>query len=99
MSEARYRLTRAAMRDLVEIARYGDENFGVEQSDRYRDKLKDRFELIAERPLLYPTVNYIREGYRRSVCGSHSIYFRIEGGQVAIVRILRSQDVGEALED
>ncbi len=93
----RFHLTNAAKNDLLEIARYGDEHFGVEQSDRYREELKRRFALIAEKPLLYPTVNYIREGYRRSVCGAHSIYYTIDGANVKIVRLLKRQDSERAL--
>jgi toxin ParE1/3/4 len=63
---------------LIEIAQYGNENFGVAKSDRYRDQLKQRFFILAEQPLLYPSVNHITRGYRRSVCGVHSIYYRIE---------------------
>lgn len=98
MSEVGYRLTNAARQDLAIIARYGDENFGTEQSDRYRDKLKRRFALTAEKPLLYPSVGYIREGYRRSVYGARSLYFRIEKDQVTIVRILKRQDLEEAMD-
>jgi len=77
---------------LIEIAQYGDDRYGVEQSNRYRDQLKQRFSVLAHQPLLYPAVDYIREGYRRSVCGVHSIYYRVEGGTVEIIRILKQQD-------
>jgi len=88
----RYRISRAAKEDLVGIARYGDEHFGVAQSNRYRDLLKQRFSVLADRPLHYPAVEHIRHGYRRSVCGVHSIYYRIEGENVEIMRILKKQD-------
>lgn len=87
-----YLLSRAAEQDLVNIAIYGDEQFGIAQSNRYRDQLKQRFSTIAEQPSMYPTVNHIRNGYRRSVCGVHSIYYRIEGESVEIMRILKNQD-------
>jgi len=88
----KYRLTRAAKEDLVGIAQYGDEHFGVAQSNRYRDQLKQRFTVLADNPLHYPAVDHIRHGYRRSVCGAHSIYYCIDGGNVEIVRILKNQD-------
>ena len=87
-----FRITQAAKEDLIEIAQYGDENFGVAKSDRYRDQLKQRFFILAEQPLLYPSVNHITRGYRRSVCGVHSIYYRIENNTVEIVRVLGRQD-------
>ena len=87
-----FRITQAAKEDLIDIALYGDENFGVAQSDRYRDQLKQRFFILAEQPFLYPSVNHITRGYRRSVCGVHSIYYRIEKNTVEIVRVLGRQD-------
>ncbi len=95
MSE--YRLTRAAEEDLIEIARYGDENFGVEQSDRYRDQLKARFSALAVHPMRYPSIEHIHKGYRRTVCGRHSIYYRIDPTEIVIVRVLRGQDLQPAL--
>jgi toxin ParE1/3/4 len=92
-----YRLSNRAHDDLIAIAQYGDEHFGVAQSNRYRDQLKQRFSLLVEQPQLYPTVDHIRPGYRRSVCGSHSIYYRIDAQSVEIVRILKHQDASKAL--
>ena len=94
----KYQLTESAIEDLIGIAQYGDEHFGEAQSDQYRDRLKRRFSVIAEQPLLYPAVEHIRAGYRRSVCGAHSIYYRIAGkGIVEIVRVLGRQDPGKQL--
>lgn len=84
----RFKLTPAAELDLLQIAYFGIENFGVAQSEHYRDKLHQRFNEIAERPELYPAIDDIREGYRRSVCGSHSIYYRIHTEYVEIMRII-----------
>jgi toxin ParE1/3/4 len=71
----------------------------LEQAERYRDYLKARFQELADNPRQYPKVDHIRQGYRRSVCGSHSIYYRIENQGVAIMRILGGQDTGAALTD
>lgn len=91
-----YRLSEAAKEDLIIIAQYGDKNFGVVQSDNYRDQLKRQFLVIAERPLFFPAVDHIRAGYRRSVCGAHSIYYRVEGDSVEIIRIIGRQDIDKA---
>ncbi|MFT5349617.1 MAG: toxin ParE1/3/4 [Planctomycetota bacterium] len=85
---AKYYLSEAAIEDLISIAQYGDDQFGVAQSDQYREKFKRRFSVLAESPELFATVDHIRVGYRRSVCGVHSIYYRIEGQDVEIVRVL-----------
>jgi len=92
-----YLLSKAAEQDLTGIAIYGDEQFGIAQSNRYRDQLKQRFSTIAEHPSKYPAVNHIRKGYRRSVCGVHSIYYRIAGVSVEIMRILKKQDPNKQL--
>lgn len=88
-----YRLSNAARKDLLDIAQYGDRHYGRKQSDHYRDQLKQRFTALAQNPTLYPPVDHIRKGYRRSVCGAHSIYYRIEDGIVEIIRILGRQDL------
>ncbi|WP_227498660.1 type II toxin-antitoxin system RelE/ParE family toxin [Synechococcus sp. PCC 7336] len=61
--------------------------------------MKQRFSDLGENPLLYPAVDDIRAGYRRSVCGVHSIYYRIESGGVEIIRILGRQDLNQALNN
>ena len=95
----KYRLSKAAEEDLVGIALLGDEHFGTAQSNRYRDQLAQRFTMLAEQPLAYPAVDHIREEYRRTVCGVHSIFYRIDGKGVEIIRILRSQDPQKQLSE
>jgi len=92
-----YRLAEAAKEDLIRIAQYGDENFGFKQSDQYRDQLEKRFSVLANTPLLFPAIDHIRQGYRRSVCGVHSIYYRIEGKSVVIIRVLGRENPETAL--
>ena len=92
-----YRLTEHAKEDLRRIYRRGLREYGEAQADEYYNALFDRFEQIAEQPFLYPAVDDIREGYRRSVCGVDSIYYRIAGDTVEIVAIIGRQDVEEWL--
>jgi len=93
----RYRLSKAAEEDLIGIALFGDKHFGIAQSNRYRDQLKLRFSVLADQPLRYPTVDHIRKSYRRSVCGVHSIFYKIDKDIVEIVRILKHQDLQKQL--
>lgn len=95
---ARYRLSKLAEEDLLGIAEYGDEHFGIAQSDRYRDQLKQRFSVLAEQPYLYQSVEHIQPGYRRSVCGKHSIYYRIDEQGVEIMRVLGRQDIKKSVQ-
>ena len=90
---AGYELTYAADQDFENIFEFSLDTFGVDQAMSYQNGLKQRFAKLAEQPKLYPTVDHIRAGYRRSVYGSHSIYYRIENHGVVIVRILGQQDL------
>ncbi len=92
-----YRLAKAANDDLRRIYVYGFEKWGEAAADEYYNALFDRFEGIAKQPYLYPSVDFIRVGYRRSVCGVDSTYYRIEKDTVEIMAILGSQDTGTAL--
>lgn len=87
-----YRLTTAAEQDLLQISLYGLQQFGPQQARVYYIRLVNRFEELAKTPELYQPVEHIRKGYRRSVCGAHSIYYRVQQDSVEIVRILGAQE-------
>ena len=92
---ANYRISQDAKADLGRIYRRGVREYGEAQADQYYQAFFDRFEQLAEQPFLYQAVEDIREGYRRSVCGVDSIYYRIDGGTVEIMSILGLQDADE----
>ncbi len=92
-----YKLSGKAKKDLKRIYRRGLKKYGEAQADAYYQAFFDRFELIAEQPHLYQTVDHIREGYRRSVCGVDNIYYRIKGDSVEIMNVLGMQDTTTAL--
>ncbi len=69
----KYELVPEAERDLLEIALYGFENFGLVQTEQYYEGLVFRFQEVANYPLQYQSVDHIRPGYRRSVYRSHSL--------------------------
>ena len=93
---AGYKLTYAADQDFETIFEFGFDTFGVDQALSYQNGMMQRFAKLAEQPKLYPAVDHIRTGYRRSVYGSHSIYYRIESQGIVIVRILGQQDLTSA---
>lgn len=95
---ALYKLTIAAAEDFENIFDYGIDTFGLVQALQYQNDMKQRFDELAEQPKLYPAVEHIRSGYRRSVFGSHSIYYRVESDHVVIARILGRQDLAKAFE-
>ena len=90
---AYYKVAPEANDDLGHIWFFGLEHFGIVQADKYYYSLIDHFEVLATRPLSYPAVNHIRQGYRRSVCGSHSIYYRIHEEYIEIARVIGRENV------
>ena len=94
---ASYRLNRETLEDLDRLYEHGVLTFGLRQADAYFDGIVSRFQKIADQPELYPAIDHIRQGYRRSVYRSHSIYYRIDPDEIVIVRILGQQDIDQAL--
>ena len=93
----KYRLSTDAKNDLIRIHHYGLERFGVIQTDKYLNAIFEFFDQIAERPYSFESVEFIRAGYRRCVCGSDSIYFKISDQQVYIMAIIGRQDLNNLL--
>ena len=92
---ANYRISEDATADLRRIYRRGAREYGEALADQYYDAFFDRFDQLAKQPYLYQAVDDIREGYRRSVCGVDSIYYRVSGDTVEIMCILGQQDVDD----
>ena len=63
--------------DLARIYWRGREEYTEEQADRYYEAFIARFDELAEFPFKYQAVDHIQSGYRRSVCGVDSIYYRL----------------------
>lgn len=94
----RYRLSNEAKEDLIRIHHYGIEKFGVTQADKYFDSFFEYFDIIAQRPFSFESVDYIKTGYRRCVCGSDSIFYRLNNGVVEITAIVGRQDLNSILQ-
>ena len=88
----KYRLSNDAKDDLIRIHRYGAKKFGIQQADKYFETFFEYFDIIAKRPYSFESVEYIRKGYRRCVCGSDSIYYKINDDTVDIMAIVGKQD-------
>jgi toxin ParE1/3/4 len=92
---AEYRLSPRAERDLVEIWRYTNKQWGREQANRYTLTLKAKCAELANAPLLAESYANVRPGYRRRSIEQHVIYFRQTPYGRAIIRILHQRmDVG-----
>jgi toxin ParE1/3/4 len=94
---AKYKLSNAAKEDLIRIHHYGVKNFGMAQADKYFETFFEYFELIARQPLSFESVDFIRTGYRRCVCGSDSIYYKVNVDEVEIMAIIGKQDLDTVL--
>ena len=94
---AKYRLSNEAKEDLIRIHHYGVEKFGMTQADRYFDSFFEYFDIIAQRPFSFESVDYIKNGYRRCVCGSDSIFYKINNGTIEIMAIIGRQDLNSIL--
>lgn len=94
---AQYKLSVEAKNDLIRIHHYGVEKFGLTQADQYFESFFEYFDLIARQPFSFESVDYIKKGYRRCVCGIDSIYYKINGNQVETMAIVGRQDLSEKL--
>jgi len=95
---AEYRLSNEAREDLIRIHQYGVEKFGMAQADKYYNTFFEYFDIIAQQPFSFESIDYIQKGYRRCVCGSDSVYYRINNGIVEIMAIVGRQDLMKILE-
>ena len=94
---AKYKIANEAKNDLIRIHHYGVEKFGMIQADRYFESFFEYFDIIAERPFSFESVDHIKKGYRRCVCGVDSIYYKINENIVEIMAIVGRQDLNEKL--
>ena len=93
MSKLNPRLTKLADQDLNDLYIEGFTTWGSAQADKYYDGLLNRFEQICENPMMYPAVDDVRVGYRRSVFERHSIYYVIDADTVEIRAVVKRQDI------
>ncbi|MBW1295752.1 type II toxin-antitoxin system RelE/ParE family toxin [Aquimarina litoralis] len=93
----KYRLSNEAKNDLIRIHHYGVKKYGMAQADKYLNSFFEYFDMIANRPFSFESVDYIKTGYRRCVCGVDSIYFKVNENTVDIMAIVGRQDLDEIL--
>ena len=94
---ANYKLSNQARADLIRIHHYGVKTFGIAQADNYFDSFFEYFDIIADRPFSFESVDFIKTGYRHCVCGSDSIYYKVNNGIVEIMTIIGRQDLKNVL--
>ena len=93
----KYKLSNVAKEDLIRIHHYGVKKFGTVQADKYFDSFFEYFDIIAQRPFSFESIDFIKTGYRRCVYGSDSIYFKVNKDIVEIMTIIGRQDLNNIL--
>jgi len=85
-------LSPAAKNDLDKIWNYTIKKWGEAQAERYiRDIKAACYDLVASNKNSLSAEN-IKSGYRKSLVGSHIIFFKIHSdGTINIIRILHQQ--------
>ncbi|MFZ5757127.1 MAG: type II toxin-antitoxin system RelE/ParE family toxin [Pseudomonadota bacterium] len=90
-----FALTKKAKADLLEIAIYTEQRWGVAQRNIYTKQFDEAFHLLAKHPAAGKECDYIKVGYRKFPQGSHLIFYR-DGTDcmIEVVRILhKNMDV------
>ena len=85
-----YRLSGLAELDLAEIWSYVAEDAGFTTADRLLDDIFDRFELLAEQPMIGRLRPEFGSGVRSFPVENHVIYYR-HHGDVQIARVLHGR--------
>ncbi|THV21298.1 type II toxin-antitoxin system RelE/ParE family toxin [Peteryoungia ipomoeae] len=88
----RYRLSRKAEADIIDIAETGIRNWGLRQARTYHDGLFELFELIASTPEMARERDELIPPMRVQRFRAHLIVYRIEDNEVLIVRIRHSRE-------
>lgn len=88
-----YLLSPMAEADLADIWTYTAREWSAEQAEHYTNEIINVFEEISLGRKTGTTVD-VREGYRKVFVGRHTIYFKLQGEIIAIIRVLhQSMDV------
>ena len=94
---AEFRISNTAKEDLIRIHHYGVKKFGITQADKYYDSFFEYFDIITQRPFSFESVDFIKKGYRRCVCGSDSIFYKINNDTIEIMTIIGKQDLENSI--
>lgn len=82
------RVSRAARRDLDEIASFTIERWGDAQCEKYLADLEIRFNTIARAPERGRKCDDVSPGLMKQPEGRHVVFYRVRSDRVVIVRVL-----------
>jgi toxin ParE1/3/4 len=93
-----FRLSPLAKQDLEEIWQYTFQQWSPVQADNYAGDLLSACEGLVKGEKIGLNADEIRTGYRKYFCGLHTLYYKISGEYVDVIRILhQSRDVDTLL--
>ncbi len=93
----RLRTAPAAHQDIQGIRTYSKSAFGPRTAKEYLDGLSAVFALLEARPLAGVAEEDLGEGMRSFGFRSHRIYYRLDGDELLVVRVLHyARDVAGA---
>jgi toxin ParE1/3/4 len=94
-----HRLAPQAKADLEDIASYALVDSGsLEVATRLVDSITERFVLLGTHPSARRRRDDLRQGVRSFPVGSYVVFYRIEGDDVVVQRVVRgSRDLGALL--
>lgn len=85
----KYRLSQAAHSSLADIAGYSCRQFGLLQTEKYMEKLRNRIRWLAEQPHFGRDRSDVKPGYFSYFEGSHTIFYvHMEEEVIGIIDIL-----------
>lgn len=87
-----YIVSQSAQVDLIKIAQYGDENYGVEQSNQFRDQLKVQLETLAQNPRLYRQRWELSPPIHICPFKPYVILYTIKNNQVFVIRVRHNRE-------
>lgn len=89
----RYRLSRKAEDDVVDIFVFGREQFGVHQAERYHDLLEKTFRFLAENPEAARERTEITPPVRIHPFQAHIVIYTIDAdGDVFVLRVRHGRE-------
>jgi toxin ParE1/3/4 len=91
MTRTKYRISKAASRDLDGIWEYTLYKWSKEQADRYYNLIMNEIQFIASDLTSGKQMDHVKMNYFASFVKSHMILFKRNKGIVEIIRILHQK--------
>lgn len=85
---AKFKLSKKAERDLINIAKYTIQNFGEQQSSKYKSELFNCLNRLSKNPHLGRSVAKFHPNLKRYNFKSHSIFYEATDYGIFVVRVL-----------